>query len=110
MAKLAVRSKIKAEKPFRYFFCIKKETQPSLLAGSPDVSVDVSAGDVHIVFKGRLMCGQSREVIKNGLKADSSKDADVPPRNVPFCKKCEEAFKKEPESPWYKFVGKKNVQ
>lgn len=110
MAKLAVRSKVKVEKTFRYFFCTKKETQPSLLAGSPDVSVEVSAGDVHIVFKGRLMCGGSREAIKNGLKAESTKETDAPPKNVPFCAVCTEEFKKEPSSPWYKFVGAKNVQ
>lgn len=110
MAKLAVRNKVKVEKPFRYFFCTKMETQPSLLADSPDVTVEVSAGYVHIVFKGRLMCKGSREAIKNNLKATGTKETDAPPKNVPFCEECKEEFKSEPSSPWYRFVGAKNVQ
>lgn len=107
MAKLPVRSKTKVEKPFRYFFCTKKQTQPSLLADSPDITIEVSVGYVHIIFKGRLMCKDSKEAIKNKLKADAVKEADAPPKNVPFCELCKEEFKNEPTSPWYKFVGEK---
>lgn len=111
MAKLkTIRPKTKVDKPFRYFYCTKQETQPSLFVGGKSTIAEVSVGDVHIVFRGRLMCGESREVLKNRLKATDVREADTLPKNVPMCPLCSENFKKEPTSPWYKFVGGPNVR
>lgn len=97
-------SKTKIEKIFKYFFCTKEETQPSLLAGLPDVKVDVSVGDVHIVYQGRLMCGESMEALKNRSKADNGSIVETLPKNVPMCSKCAKKYKENPESPWYKWL------
>lgn len=97
-------AKVKIEKVFKYFYCTTIETQPALLAGSPDIQVEVSAGDVHIVYKGRLICGESREVIKNSVKKlHGVKEGDTFPKNAPFCPACKEGYKSNPESPWYKW-------
>lgn len=98
------QAKPKIEKLFKYFYCIKEETQPSLLEGSPSTIIKTSVGDVHVVHRGRLMCKESMEATKNRLKASGTVIAETLPKNVPMCETCKEEYKRHPDSPWYKWI------
>lgn len=102
------QAKPKIEKLFKYFYCVKEETQPSLLENTPATIVKVSVGDVHVVFRGRLICKGSMEAIKNGLKADGGVIVETLPKNVSMCADCKEGYKQNPESPWYKWTGQES--
>lgn len=58
----------------------------------------------HIDYQGRLMCKESREVLKNkhGAKKEKvAKKREVAPKMCPVCL---EAWRNHPESQYYKFT------
>ena len=50
------------------------------------------------------MCGEAREVVKGKEKAVKDKSVDVRIPRVSICPVCQEAWKKNKDSEWYKFT------
>lgn len=59
----------------------------------------------HIVHNGRLMCGESREVIKNKAGAKKEKTQDSRAVTPKMCPVCLKAWKAHPDSSYYKYVN-----
>lgn len=87
---------------YSYWYPVAVEVQIGLLDGRPyphDVFLEG-----HIVKHEVLMCKDSRERLKRTQKADKeSKPAERVP-NTKICPACLEAWKKDPDSPYYKYV------
>ena len=58
----------------------------------------------HISCDGRLMCGESREVLKNQAKAKKDKTTKERKVTPKMCPVCLEKWKAHPESRYYRFV------
>ena len=86
---------------FKIFYPIIEETQDDF-EGRPH-TYDVFC-EGHITYKGRLMCGESREVVMNRAKAKKSKELDKR-TTAKLCPVCLEEWRKCPESPYYRYVN-----
>ena len=69
-----------------------------------DVDKDHPVGDQHILYQGVLMCGASRETLKNKLHAKKVKSVKIRLINVPLCKKCEAKYKANSNLAWSKWA------
>lgn len=86
---------------FKFFYPVIVETQVDFEGRPHDHDVFLEG---HIVYKGRLMCGESREVIMNRSKAKKSKELEK--RTISkVCPVCLQAWRECPESPYYRYVN-----
>lgn len=93
---------------FEFFYPIVTEKQIGLLDGKiyeKDVFLEG-----HITHGGRLLCGESREVIKNRRKTKKEKTAKTRIDKTKICIVCTEKYKKNGHSAWKAWVeGKPKV-
>jgi hypothetical protein len=92
---------------FTYWYPVIEETQIDF-EGTPHTHDVLCEG--HIIYSVRLMCGESREVLKNRVKAKKekiSKKREVTPKMCPVCL---EAWKNHPDSQYYRFVHRTPVR
>jgi len=86
---------------FSYFYPVKVEQQLDFEGKVHSKNVYLTG---HIVYNGRLMCKESREVVVNRAKADKEKNSPTRLPRVSLCPVCQEAYKECPESDWYRFT------
>lgn len=89
------------DEKFAYFYPIIIETQLDFEGRPHDHEVFCEG---HIVFKGRLICGESREVVVKNSKATKSKEMPKRATTPKLCLACQEGYRNNPESPYYRFV------
>lgn len=61
--------------------------------------------DGHIVYGGRLMCGESREVILNHLHTKESKTLKRRPEHLKLCKECDHKYRMNGHSAYHAWVN-----
>lgn len=70
-----------------------------------EVDKDHPVGEQHILYQGVLMCGASRDTLKNKLHAKRVRNVKLRIENVPLCKKCEAKYKANSNLAWVKWVS-----
>lgn len=87
---------------FKFWYPVIVETQVDFEGRLHDHEIFCMG---HIVFKGRLMCGETREVLMNQVKAKKSKEQDKRAVTPKMCPVCLDAWKANPESSYYRYVN-----
>jgi hypothetical protein len=59
----------------------------------------------HIVYQGRLMCGESIERLCNQFKTKRKTIRKTRIDGISICKKCQEKYKNNPSSAWHKWYA-----
>lgn len=96
------------DRAFAFFYVVKNMKQKSLIPGVPEVIKETPIGECHITFRGRILCGESREVIKNREKG-KPKDAKERPAGLKCCGICDTKWRENPESDYYRFVHGRDI-
>lgn len=86
---------------FQVWFPIKFVDQ--LTFTNQTVHVEVF-GEGHIVYQGILMCGESREKLKNAFGAKKDKTVVGRPSSVKICETCARKYRANGRSPWSNWV------
>jgi hypothetical protein len=86
---------------FSYFYPVKVEQQLDFEGKVHNKDVFLTG---HIVYNGRLMCKESREVIVNRTKADKEKNSPTRLPRVSICPACQQEYKDCPDSQYYQWT------
>lgn len=89
------------DEKFSFWYPVLEETQVDF-EGRPYIKEVFCTG--HILYNGRLMCGESREVLKNRVKAKKEKTFSARKPTPKMCPHCLNEWRNCPDSPYYKFV------
>lgn len=65
----------------------------------------VPAGEVHLVYSEVLMCRQSRERLKNEIKATGHSVVSILPKGIKLCEKCKKKYMEHPDLEWQKWLN-----
>lgn len=76
-----------------------------LVFGEKGVKKELPVGDGHIVYSEVLMCKQSREKLKNEVKAKKERLLTTRLHNVSICEECQERYRNHPDSPYAHWIG-----
>lgn len=94
----------------RVKFWVAMGTIEQLILGGGAHPRDVPIGEQHIVYSEMLMCKQSRDSLQKSLKAKRDQTSTTRLRNVPVCKKCEEAYRNHPDLGFKTWVEPKEMK
>jgi len=91
---------------FKFFYPVITVAQEAFRDDGPSYvhGVDVSK-DGHIVYQGRLMCGESMEVLCSHFKTKRKKIVNVRLEGVKMCEKCQEKYKANLDSAWSRWAS-----
>lgn len=62
-------------------------------------------GEQHVLYNGVLMCGKSRNALKDKFKTKKQKTVQLRIENLPLCKDCEKKYKKNSNLAYQKWVA-----